>query len=80
MLLLASCLQENGDFAPDAGIAPRAVAELFRLLDERNAQVTFEVGAVLSLIDCGLFSKFLLSMCRLKFKCFNCIGMVWKIC
>lgn len=41
---IATCLQENGDFDSDAGITPRAVSELFRLLNERSAQVSFEVA------------------------------------
>jgi hypothetical protein len=40
---IGNCLQENGDFDNLAGITPRAVSELFRLLNERTAQVTYEV-------------------------------------
>ena len=40
---IGSCLLENGDFDSNAGVTPRAVSELFRLLNERTAQVTFEV-------------------------------------
>ena len=40
---IGTCLQENGDFDSDAGITPRAVSELFRLLNERQAQFTYEV-------------------------------------
>lgn len=40
---LGSCIQENGDFDQSAGITPRAVSELFRLLNERHAQVTYEI-------------------------------------
>lgn len=40
---IGTCLQENGDFDSDAGITPRAVSELFRLLNERQAQFAYEV-------------------------------------
>jgi hypothetical protein len=40
---ISSCLRANGDFDELAGITPRAVAELFRLLNERHAQVEYEV-------------------------------------
>lgn len=40
---IANCLKENGDFDDQAGITPRAVSELFRLLNERSAQVSFIV-------------------------------------
>lgn len=40
---IGSCLLENGEFEESAGITPRAVSELFRLLNERTAQMTFEV-------------------------------------
>jgi len=40
---IGNCLKENGDFDDQAGITPRAVSELFRLLNERTAQVTYEV-------------------------------------
>lgn len=40
---IGECLQENGDFDELAGITPRAVSELFRLLSERNAQSTYVV-------------------------------------
>eukprot|EP01041_Mallomonas_annulata_P000923 gene923-1789_t len=33
----------NGSFSPSAGILPRAVVELYRLLEERTAQITFNV-------------------------------------
>lgn len=36
---IGSCMSENGDFDEQAGITPRAVSELFRLLNERTAQV-----------------------------------------
>jgi hypothetical protein len=40
---LANCMSENGDFDELAGVTPRAVSELFRLLNERSAQVEFKV-------------------------------------
>eukprot|EP00606_Chrysophyceae_sp_TOSAG23-5_P001040 GSChrysophyteH2.ASY1.ANO1.374.1 assembled CDS len=40
---IADCLKENGEFDDLAGITPRAVSELFRLLNERKAQVEFSV-------------------------------------
>jgi hypothetical protein len=38
---IGTCLQESGEFDDLAGITPRAVSELFRLLNERQAQVTY---------------------------------------
>lgn len=40
---IGSCLSESGEFDELAGITPRAVSELFRLLNERSAQVDFSV-------------------------------------
>eukprot|EP01032_Pedospumella_encystans_P022868 gene22868-25901_t len=40
---IANCMSENGDFDDLAGITPRAVSELFRLLNERTAQIDFVV-------------------------------------
>jgi hypothetical protein len=40
---IATCLRANGEFDELAGITPRAVSELFRLLNERTAQVEYEV-------------------------------------
>ena len=40
---IGECLKENGEFDDLAGITPRAVSELFRLLNERQAQVEYEV-------------------------------------
>ena len=40
---LGTCIRENGEFDELAGITPRAVSELFRLLSERQAQVSTEV-------------------------------------
>ena len=40
---IGECLKENGEFDDLAGITPRAVSELFRLLNERTAQVEFSV-------------------------------------
>ncbi len=36
-------MKENGDFEESAGITPRAVSELFRLLNERSMQMTYVV-------------------------------------
>ena len=44
---IANCMSENGDFDELAGITPRAVSELFRLLNERTAQVDFTVSGEL---------------------------------
>ncbi len=41
---IANCMSENGDFDDLAGITPRAVSELFRLLNERTAQIDFVVS------------------------------------
>ena len=46
---IANCMSENGDFDDLAGITPRAVSELFRLLNERTAQIDFVVGFFLYL-------------------------------
>ena len=40
---IGNCMQDNGDFDELAGITPRAVSELFRLLNERTAQIAFTV-------------------------------------
>lgn len=40
---IASCISPDGEFDDLAGIAPRAVSEIFRLLNEKNAQITYEV-------------------------------------
>jgi hypothetical protein len=41
---IGNCLRENGDFDDSAGITPRAISELFRLLNERTAQMTYVVS------------------------------------
>jgi hypothetical protein len=41
---IGTCLRENGEFDELAGITPRAVSEIFRLLNERTAQCSFEVN------------------------------------
>mmetsp|Transcript_6450 Transcript_6450/g.9735 ORF Transcript_6450/g.9735 Transcript_6450/m.9735 type:complete len:1086 (+) Transcript_6450:167-3424(+) len=41
---IGSCLQSNGEFDELAGITPRAVSEIFRLVNERNAQCSAEVS------------------------------------
>lgn len=41
---IGSCLRSDGEFDELAGITPRAVSEIFRLLNERSAQCTFEVS------------------------------------
>ena len=33
---IGDCIKENGEFDDMAGITPRAVSELFRLLNERQ--------------------------------------------
>ena len=40
---IGNCMSENGDFDELAGITPRAISELFRLLNERTAQIDFVV-------------------------------------
>jgi hypothetical protein len=40
---IGDCVFPNGDFHEQAGITPRAVVELFRLLNERTAQITYTV-------------------------------------
>ena len=40
---IGDCLKEDGEFDDLAGITPRAVSELFRLLKERSAQITYIV-------------------------------------
>jgi hypothetical protein len=40
---IGNCMQDNGDFDDLAGITPRAISELYRLLNERTAQISYEV-------------------------------------
>ena len=40
---IGNCMTESGEFDTLAGITPRAVSEIFRLLNERSAQVEFIV-------------------------------------
>lgn len=40
---IGTCMTTSGEFDELAGITPRAVSEIFRLLNERSAQCTFEV-------------------------------------
>jgi hypothetical protein len=40
---IGESVKENGEFDELAGVAPRAVTEIFRLLNERTAQITYEV-------------------------------------
>lgn len=40
---IGDCVLPNGDFHESAGITPRAVVELFRLLNERSSQITYTV-------------------------------------
>lgn len=40
---IGNCLNENGEFDSLAGITPRAVSELFRLLNERSEQCFMEI-------------------------------------
>ena len=40
---MANCINDAGEFDHLAGITPRAVSEIFRLLTERNAQYDFNV-------------------------------------
>lgn len=40
---IGSCVSESGEFDPLAGIIPRAVVEVFRLLQEREGQQDFSV-------------------------------------
>eukprot|EP00981_Chlorochromonas_danica_P005683 scaffold1172_cov180-Ochromonas_danica.AAC.10 len=44
---IGTCLSENGDFDEDAGITPRAVSEVFRLLNERTAQIDYTVDVTM---------------------------------
>lgn len=41
---IGSCLRDDGEFDELAGITPRAVSEIFRLLNERSSQCTYEVS------------------------------------
>lgn len=38
---ISTCLKDTGEFDESAGITPRAVSEIFRLISERQAQVAF---------------------------------------
>jgi hypothetical protein len=40
-------MKPDGEFVDDAGIAPRAVSELFRLLNERSEQSTYSVDVTM---------------------------------
>jgi hypothetical protein len=40
---IGNCMNDKGDFDDLAGITPRAVSELFRLLNERTAQIDYMV-------------------------------------
>ena len=40
---IGDCVNPQGDFHDSAGITPRCVVELFRLLNERTAQITYTV-------------------------------------
>ena len=40
---IGACMSENGDFEESAGVTPRAISELFRLLNERTAQIEYVV-------------------------------------
>ena len=40
---IGECVNPQGDFHESAGITPRCVVELFRLLNERTAQITYTV-------------------------------------
>jgi hypothetical protein len=38
---IGNCMTDDGEFDEQAGITPRAISELFRLLNERHAQITY---------------------------------------
>lgn len=40
---IGNCMSESGEFDDLAGITPRAISELFRLLNERTAQIDYTV-------------------------------------
>lgn len=40
---IGKSVKEDGTFDQLAGIAPRAITELFRVLEDRGAQITFVV-------------------------------------
>lgn len=63
---IANCMSENGDFDDLAGITPRAVSELFRLLNERTAQIDFVVSFSLFVSDSDAFAKALIftALCK----------------
>ena len=42
---LSMSIRGNGEFEDNAGVIPRAVGELFRLLGERHAQCSFSVSS-----------------------------------
>jgi ankyrin repeat protein len=44
---IQDAMKSNGEFVETAGIAPRAVSELFRLLNERSEQSTYSVDVTM---------------------------------
>ena len=54
---IGNCLSEEGEFDDLAGITPRAVSEVFRLLHERSAQIDFTVLILTYIINsCNVIS------------------------
>jgi hypothetical protein len=83
---IANCMSENGDFDDLAGITPRAVSELFRLLNERTAQLEFVVSHLLRTALSLRFSSSLhmlhlmLSGIRWRCRCSSCTATGWTTC
>lgn len=90
---IANCMTETGEFDDLAGITPRAVSELFRLLNERTAQVDYVVSKrkqqkqkqkhlvfpFQHLCRCSSYS--LHCVCaRWRCRCSSCTAMGWTTC
>ena len=59
---IGNCMADNGDFNELAGITPRAVSEVFRLLNERSAQVSYTVEVSMFQVISNIYYSFLISI------------------
>ena len=55
---IGNCMADNGDFNELAGITPRAVSEVFRLLNERSAQVSYTVEVSMFQVISNIYYSF----------------------
>ena len=56
---IGNCMADNGDFNELAGITPRAVSEVFRLLNERSAQISYTVEVSMFQVISNIYYSFL---------------------